>query len=73
MKNKLQTALAFIGAPCLGIDFYLHVHSMSEWNDTALTRICNILYMAQIKLREFFYTSSYPFYFLQGHLMWRLS
>lgn len=46
MKNKILTAISFIGAPCLGIDFYRHAHSVDQWDISVLTRICDILFMA---------------------------
>jgi hypothetical protein len=46
MKNKIRTALSFIGAPCLGIDFYRHAYSVDQWDISVSTRICDILYMA---------------------------
>jgi hypothetical protein len=46
MKNKLQAAIAFIGAPCLGIDFYRHANFTDQWDVSVLTRIFDILYMA---------------------------
>ena len=46
MKNKLPAAMAFIGAPCLAIDFYRHADSAQQWSPSALTNILDILYMA---------------------------
>lgn len=46
MKNKLQAAISFIGAPCLAIDFYRHVNSGEQWDTSILTNILDILYMA---------------------------
>lgn len=45
MKKKFQIAIAFIGAPCLGIDFYRHARSADQWNASVMTSIFDILYM----------------------------
>jgi hypothetical protein len=45
MKNKLQAALAFIGAPFLGIDFFRNIHSVDQWDVSVFTRVCDIMYM----------------------------
>jgi len=46
MKNKLQAAISFIGAPCLAIDFYRHANGGEQSNTSVLTNILDILYMA---------------------------
>src|SRR5215831_11660986 len=45
MNNRLQAALAFIGAPLLGIDFYRNIHSGDQWGNPVLTSIFDILYV----------------------------
>jgi hypothetical protein len=46
MKNRLPAALAFIGAPFLGIEFYRNIHSGDQWDISIFTSLCDILYMA---------------------------
>ena len=46
MKNKLQAAISFIGAPCLAIDFYRNANAGQQWGAPILTSILDILYMA---------------------------
>lgn len=45
MKNRFPAALAFIGAPFLGIDFYRNMHSVDQWDISVFARVCDILYM----------------------------
>ena len=46
MKNKLQAAISFIGAPCLAIDFYRNANAGQQWGAPILRSILDILYMA---------------------------
>jgi len=46
MKNRLQAAISFIGAPCLAIDFYRNANAGQQWGAPILTSILDILYMA---------------------------
>jgi hypothetical protein len=45
MRNKLLAALAFIGPPFLGIDFYRNIHADDQWNVSIFTSVCDILYL----------------------------
>jgi hypothetical protein len=45
MKTQILAAFAFIGAPCLGIDFYRNTHSGEQWSNPVLSSVLDILYI----------------------------